>query len=148
MKKCIKCDEVKPIDEFSFKNKVENTRHKYCKKCFIETRKKSYDKNKDHYINKAKKRTKEIVNWFNDIKKNLSCEICGFSHPAALDFHHINDDKDLTVSKLITYGNKDRILKEIEKCKVLCSNCHRILHYDKRNAPVLAIASNDETHNG
>lgn len=63
------------------------------------------------------------------------CCKCGFNHPAALDFHH-RDPKD----KLYEVCNmprksigKERILCEIEKCDVLCANCHRILHDEQRN---------------
>ena len=65
-----------------------------------------------------------------DYKKTLSCGRCGFSHPAALDFHH----KD-PLTKSFKMGdiafvekNKNIIFEEIKKCEVLCSNCHRIEH--------------------
>ena len=61
----------------------------------------------------------------------MKCQKCGFSHPAALDFHHKNEnEKEYDVSQLVRNGNKDKILKEIEKCIILCSNCHRIHHYE------------------
>ena len=48
------------------------------------------------------------------MKKTMKCQKCGFSHPAALDFHHKNE-KEYDVSQLVRNGNKDKILKEIEK---------------------------------
>ena len=52
-----------------------------------------------------------------------------------LDFHHRNTkEKDIDVSTLIRKGNKNKILKEVEKCDVLCSNCHRDLHFKQNNA--------------
>lgn len=68
--------------------------------------------------------------WFREYKSKLCCEICGFSHPAALDFHHKKpSDKEDNVSHMLhKLVNIDTILSEIEKCAVLCANCHRILH--------------------
>lgn len=62
-------------------------------------------------------------------KMNKGCSNCGYSkNPAALDFHHKNpENKFIDISTMITQGySKEKIDKEIRKCKVLCSNCHKI----------------------
>jgi hypothetical protein len=81
-------------------------------------------------INVAKKRE-----WFTNLVSQLSCEECGFSHPGALDFHHIDPTlKDRAISQMVYHKcSESKILKEISKCKVLCANCHRILHWKERN---------------
>lgn len=58
------------------------------------------------------------------------CSICGYNKcNRALDFHHINPDKkDNTISSLYNYS-WDNIKKELDKCILLCANCHRELHY-------------------
>lgn len=93
------------------------------------------------YANNSKKareavysRRAELKIWYEDFKSSLSCEHCGENHPATLDFHHKDPkDKDLELAYVISYGwSKDRILSEVEKCAVLCSNCHRKLHYNER----------------
>lgn len=61
----------------------------------------------------------------------LKCERCGFDkHFAALEFHHENpSEKEYQVSALFTSNrNKEVLLKELSKCIILCSNCHRIEH--------------------
>lgn len=130
MKTCYVCKNNKEDDEFLFRNKLKGTRHSACKDCYKIVRKKSYDSNKAYYINKSKKRRKEINDWFREIKSKLSCETCGFSHPAALDFHHFDKNKDSEVSNIVKTASKKKILDEIKKCIVLCSNCHRIHHYE------------------
>ena len=65
---------------------------------------------------------------------NLKCKICGFNHPSALDFHHIDPkEKFKTVSDLKWSGcSHETFITEIKKCDVLCSNCHRIEHWNKK----------------
>lgn len=68
------------------------------------------------------------------IKSDLSCASCGFDNPDALDFHH-NDptEKELPISRMVSCNYTiEAILLEIEKCTVLCANCHRILHAQER----------------
>ena len=97
-------------------------------------RKDWYYKNREKSITKAAIRNREFKDWFADFKKSLSCLKCGEDHPAALDFHHRNPlEKDMEVSNLISKGNKQKILDEISKCDVLCSNCHRKLHYEEKH---------------
>lgn len=90
-----------------------------------------YRANKKYYIDKARVREKELYEWFHTLKSVLSCVKCGESHPACLDFHHKDPrKKDLSLSRAVQQGwSRERILGEIEKCDVLCSNCHRKLHY-------------------
>ena len=62
------------------------------------------------------------------------CLRCGYKeHPAAMDFHHIDpSQKEFHLGK---YQNKlnDKVRKELDKCVLLCANCHRILHYEEKN---------------
>jgi DNA invertase Pin-like site-specific DNA recombinase len=58
------------------------------------------------------------------------CE-CGESHIAALDFHHLDpNEKEFVVAVLLRTNDWDAIEKELKKCKLVCSNCHRKLHFD------------------
>ena len=132
-KKCTICDLVKPLNMFLFKNKKENKRHSSCKDCYKQIRKKSYEKNKNYYYEKNKRRRNEINEWFFNLKSKLECSICGENHVATLDFHHDDDNKEDNVSTILRKTmNKERALMEIKKCTVLCSNCHRKLHYEEK----------------
>ena len=68
------------------------------------------------------------------IKSQLRCADCGERHPATLQFHHVNsEDKQFNIADAVRDGiSLDRIKKEIEKCIVLCANCHAIRHYRMR----------------
>lgn len=77
----------------------------------------------------------KVVEWRQRTKKNLieykgsKCEICGFDKPvpACYDFHHIDPN-----SKEFRIGGKsisiERLKAEVDKCMLLCANCHRELH--------------------
>jgi hypothetical protein len=54
------------------------------------------------------------------------CVDCGESHPATLDFDHVRGEKFANVSVLIRRGQTLKVIqREVEKCDVRCSNCHR-----------------------
>jgi hypothetical protein len=73
--------------------------------------------------------TKKLKKYITDVKKNSICEICGESRWYTLDFHHI-DKKTIEISTLVRIGcSLDTLLKEMSKCIIVCSNCHRELHY-------------------
>lgn len=63
--------------------------------------------------------------------KGGKCAICGYNkHPCALDFHHIDETtKEHDITKLIRNNNWEEIVKELSKCILVCSNCHRELHF-------------------
>jgi len=132
---CTKCDDEKNINKFPFKNKEKNIRHSICKECWKGIRKKSYNKNKKVTFDRNKRNKKKSRDWYNEFKSNLKCNRCSENHPACLDFHHSTpNEKEFTISKLVgtTYSVK-KIKKEIEKCEILCANCHRKYHYYERN---------------
>lgn len=95
------------------------------------------NKERREYIREqSKKNYNRNRNWLRDVKENESCRVCGEERRQTLDFHHVDDKKE-SVSKLVRdeYG-LETIAKEIEKCVVLCSNCHRVYHDDELNKDV------------
>ena len=96
-----------------------------------EYRRKWYALNKKSEQAHVNRRKKEITNWFKKYKESLHCLMCGETHPATLDFHHKNrTDKEFGINTRVHSGYSiDKIKQEIEKCEVLCANCHRKLHY-------------------
>ena len=98
-----------------------------------EYQKKHYQNNKEYYITKSRESKQKTREDFKEYKKQLSCEFCGENHPATLDFHHRDkNEKKIIVSSAVGRGwGIESIQQEIDKCIVLCSNCHRKLHYDE-----------------
>lgn len=62
------------------------------------------------------------------IKLKTGCIECGYKeHSVALDFDHIDPaTKEFTIGTAYTSVSLKRLYKEIDKCQVLCANCHRI----------------------
>jgi len=93
--------------------------------------KKHYAENKEYYKEKARKSRAAHKKWCRELKVGLSCQVCGMDDPIVLDFHHRDEStKEFCVSEGKTRGySRQRMLDEIEKCDVLCSNCHRRHHH-------------------
>ena len=66
---------------------------------------------------------------FREYKKTLKCNRCGYNDHRALQFHHKDDNKEGTPSIIARYKSWDNVMEELNKCEVLCANCHQIEHY-------------------
>jgi hypothetical protein len=99
-----------------------------------------YQANKDSIKARIKRRKSELSLWLKEIKGSLCCSNCRENHIACLEFHHVNpSEKDLVLARVVANGwSKERIQKELNKCIVLCSNCHRKLHY-KENREFIQV---------
>ena len=104
----------------------------YCKPCQSEYSSEWYKNNRDKIIAKTKRNSERILKWLQDYKIEHGCSKCGYNtHAVALDFHHVDETKkefSLYAAQRRRYG-MERIKKEVDKCIVLCANCHRVHHY-------------------
>jgi predicted nucleic acid-binding Zn ribbon protein len=101
--------------------------------CAKRSRKKHYEKNKVAIAAKVQARKRKLRMQFAEYKSKLACLKCGQNHPATLDFHHVvRHPSNRKINELLKRGAINRAMKEIEeKCIVLCSNCHRIHHWNE-----------------
>jgi len=58
--------------------------------------------------------------------KGGKCLLCGYNkYYGALQFHHLNPkEKDFAISNARTSTLNERVIKELDKCVLLCGNCH------------------------
>ena len=89
-----------------------------------------YEANKEEVAAKKKsKRYERNLMLFN--YKGAGCSHCGLSEPDHLeiyDYHHIDPTTKLYgVSRILT-GPIERLMTEVDKCLLLCANCHRREH--------------------
>ncbi|MAH42168.1 hypothetical protein CL614_00350 [archaeon] len=131
-KTCPKCKKDLDISNFALNKAKRDGFQAYCRECKKEYDHKHYLANKQYFYDRAKKRQKELVEWYEEYKKSLVCEKCGEDRWYVLVFHHNKElgKKEIEVSIAIKNGRSiEKIKKEIEKCNVLCSNCHIELHF-------------------
>lgn len=128
MKTCGKCNQSKELSEFSWRNKAKGSLSIWCRPCF-----KTYSAKRHQKINVkrlAQGKAWRAVNHAKNHKHMLRylakhpCLMCGERHPAVLEFDHLRDKK-MNVSEMMVTRAWPTILLEIDKCQVLCSNCHR-----------------------
>lgn len=64
--------------------------------------------------------------------KGGKCEICGYDKCiTALDFHHLNpNEKDFSLGSGSAIAF-EKAKKEVDKCILVCSNCHREIHHNQ-----------------
>lgn len=131
MKTCAKCKEEKILDEFHKDKSKKDGRQSYCKRCLSDAAKRDYKENgrKALFIERANKKKQELKDFLNLIREHNGCAFCEERELCCMDFHHLDpSQKDASVSYLCESKSKDRMLNEMKKCVVVCSNCHRKIH--------------------
>jgi hypothetical protein len=84
------------------------------------------------YLARVRAQRREKKEWLDSFK--VACNRCGESHVACLEFHHRNPaEKDFLLSVGVAKYSLDKLKSEVEKCEVICSNCHRKHHWNERN---------------
>lgn len=126
-----KCKQFKELSDFT-KNKLNKDGYdKICKPCnheYFAGYRSKYNK-KEEIIEKRRKRDKASlqnrVKWIQDIKRDKPCVDCGKVYePYCMDYDHL-EDKVKSISRMVMESApKERILKEIEKCELVCVICH------------------------
>lgn len=105
-----------------------------CKSCTKAHTKKHYATNKDRYF-KSKLASKERIYAIIDKLKAEPCTDCGGCFPPeAMDFDHIEDNKEYGVARLVSDNSLTKALAEIAKCELVCANCHRVRTRKRRAA--------------
>jgi predicted transcriptional regulator len=115
-KYCYQCETIKNRSDFYSKHQEGKDLQHQCKFC----------------ANKQKVDRGRIVKIKMIEYKGSECEHCSLklknSHPAVYDFHHMDpNEKDINFTS-VKYWKWEKIVDELDKCNLLCSNCHRIEH--------------------
>ncbi|MEA2348652.1 MAG: hypothetical protein QOG62_2439 [Thermoleophilaceae bacterium] len=126
--KCYRCHQVKPASEFNSRRKAVNQRDSFCRPCRAAYKHEHYSANKQRYVDQARRgkqarnleRTRFLIGYF----ASNPCADCGETDPMVLEFDHLGE-KEFNIGAALPYRNWSSILREIEKCDVVCANCHR-----------------------
>ena len=86
--------------------------------------------------NERTKLERKIIRAIIDKEKiKRGCDICGYNKcPAALEWHHEGNDKEFNPGDIIKAGTSKSLeiyRKETQKCILVCSNCHREIHWNQ-----------------
>lgn len=83
-----------------------------------------------HYIIKAVAKRRRKIREMAVVYKGGSCQSCGYNKCLeALEFHHLDpSQKDFAISQYGHSRSWERVQKELDKCAMLCANCHREIH--------------------
>jgi hypothetical protein len=127
-RRCGRCGEAKPVDSFNWRRKAIGQRDNMCRPCRAEYHREHYVGNKAQYVANAAESKRRLrlarTQWLLEYFESHPCFDCGETDPVVLEFDHIGD-KMFNVAQALPYRNWSSILAEIEKCEVVCANCHR-----------------------
>lgn len=129
---------------------------KYCIDCTIQINRglRCINCNQIKETNRAKIRIKHKMNKARQLKYDIihklgGCKICGYKKCLrALSFHHVNPStKKFTLDTSNLMKKKyDDIMLELQKCILLCQNCHAQLHQSHRMSKVLSKRTKSRYH--
>ena len=93
--------------------------------------KRHYESNKGKYIESSKKARDRKREKMKELKSG-PCVDCGVTYPYyVMHWDHIGTDKIADVSRLAQLKSWQTVLDEIEKCELVCSNCHAERSYQR-----------------
>ena len=112
-KVCLICKESKPVEEFSTRKNRNTALSSYCKNCQAKDTYKRYEDIKSQLIS----------------LKGGKCALCYQTYPVAVySFHHTGKEhKDFNLADR-RHSSLTTVLKELEKCILVCRNCHAEIH--------------------
>lgn len=131
-KTCSKCKVSKPVTQFNFKNTAAGVHQSYCRECGKLLTRSHYKQNKRQYLDRNVRsymKRRELVRQI----KSRACADCGIQYPFyVMDFDHRQGETKEYELNRIDRMTKRALLREIEKCDVVCANCHRVRTYKRR----------------
>ena len=106
--------------------------------------KRKYSDRRQYLIEAVRKRRKKVRLMAVEYKGGC-CQRCGYDRCMdALEFHHIDpSQKDFSISEKGYTRSGERVQRELDKCLMVCANCHRELH-----VKIAALGSNVEMKSG
>jgi hypothetical protein len=130
VKLCTSCRRRKPLTEF---HRGKGGYQVWCKAC-----RKVYDRDyhrrtKPIRLEQKRRWAEDLYAWYHELKRR-PCTDCGQTfHIAAMTFDHLpGTEKIGEVSNMIRRRQKRAAQLEVEKCELVCANCHAVRSYERR----------------
>lgn len=131
-KYCNKCKTDKPLEAFQFRDKAKGTRRSNCRDCVSKYDKWAYSigiktgNSKESKANIAKRNKDFVI----DLLSKSNCKDCGNTDLRVLEFDHLTNKK-YNIASMLNSFSIETIKNEIEKCDIVCRNCHTIRTYTR-----------------
>jgi hypothetical protein len=127
-RRCGRCGHSKPIAEFAWHRKAKGQRDNYCRPCRAAYKQEHYAAHRERYLANASRRKRALIAertaYLIEFFRERPCVDCGEADPLVLEFDHIGP-KSFSISVGIRGHKWQSVLDEIERCDVVCANCHR-----------------------
>lgn len=116
LKTCTSCNLLLPITKFKLRAKTgrqAGTRQAQCNRCI--------------YVRYTRPSTEKKITALRQYKLDKGCSDCGYrAHPEALQFDHADGAEKLFNIGETAHISLPRLWAEVEKCEIVCANCHAI----------------------
>ena len=138
--RCSTCTLMRPWEDF-YPAKHSRGFEYRCKECekIRDTKHRPNRRKPQGFIAKTHKHnsnthSRKVRAHIQTLKENSPCLDCGHSYPAeVMDYDHVRGVKLHNISSLANHSLA-RVMAEIVKCDLVCANCHRIRHINRRKA--------------
>lgn len=130
MKVCTRCGIAKDETHFHKRAAAKDGLQAHCKLCEKEKHRSQYLQAKRKIITRTITRRNQLTQAYKDWKSLQKCARCGEQDEVCLDLHHLDPtEKEYSISVLArdSFGS-EKWQRELDKCVILCSNCHRKVH--------------------
>ena len=129
LKRCAGCKEEKPIKMFDRRRKGKPARRHKCRLCRNAEWVEQYstnDKFREYNLKRTQASRAKNSHYIHEYKLKHPCIQCGETDPVVLEFDHRDrDTKCFSVSYAASHKTFRVLKEEMDKCDVLCANCHR-----------------------
>lgn len=139
-KKCNTCLQILPKEDFNRRVRGPDGRQSVCRVCQHKRDASLYKENRSFRKEQIKQRRQEVGRKLKliigEAKAGKACLDCGISnlHPCQMDFDHIVGPKEFDISKAANLCvSEDALLNEMQKCQLVCANCHRLRTFNRIN---------------
>jgi len=127
-RRCGRCGHSRPIAEFAWHRKAKGQRDNYCRPCRAAYKQAHYAAHRQRYVANASRRKRALIAertaYLIEFFRERPCVDCDETDPLVLEFDHIGQ-KSFNISVGIRGHKWQSVLDEIERCEVVCANCHR-----------------------
>lgn len=123
MRICTDCKQELADNLFDYRGGARKGLQATCKPCSLE---------------RLRVHRRKMRKQLDELKMDYGCSECGYNkHPFALHFDHIEPqrkrNRGIAGRAIEVSWSWQKILEEVEKCRVLCANCHAIKTYENKD---------------